>query len=197
MLLPGPNSSAQPSGTAPAPQPAAPTIPAGEALKLAHAIALRFFGTRKREIARDVAQDALLKLYSHSGRIRVGWKAILPQIVLNTARSFLKAEQTYRAHVAAQQAAADTTSAGTPAPAEQMISEEELAELDARRLLLDERFEPGTRAIVEMRLQGLSWEEIAGIMTLADRTCRYRYEKAVEWLSRPCPSKPRREGTRD
>jgi DNA-directed RNA polymerase specialized sigma24 family protein len=184
MLVPGPNSSAQPSGTAPALHPAAPTIPAGEAFKLAHAIALRFFGARKREIARDVAQDALLKLYSHSERIRVGWKAILPRIVLNTARSFLKAEQTYRAHVAAQPVAADTTSAGTPAPAERMITEEELAALAARLPLLDEQFEPGTRAIVEMRMQGLSWEEITDIMRLADRTCRYRYEKAVDWLSR-------------
>jgi RNA polymerase sigma factor (sigma-70 family) len=196
MLVPD-NNPAQKSGSGPLGSVGSAGIPWREALVRAHREALAYCGPRHRELAEDVAQESLSKLFKNTGRVRVSWKAMLSKIVVNTARTRLKRDAARRARCWPDTAAVSAAPSEEPEPIDQAGWSEAAALLKPLLAQLDARFGRGTRAIVDFRAEGLPWEEIAGVVDLSERTCRYRHEKARAWLSERLALEAVKGGQRD
>lgn len=175
----------------------AANVPWADAARFAHRQAIRLLDGRNPGLAEDIAQTSLLKLFQNATRIRTDWRGLLSRIVLNTARSKIKAERSRRARVATNMAATESAPCCSAPPSAPLLAEEAAAALASSLAKLDAAFGSGTRAIVDFRAQGVSWEEIAGIMKLADRTCRYRHEKALAYLVERLSIYDEREGQND
>jgi RNA polymerase sigma factor (sigma-70 family) len=181
MLAPD-NNPAQKSGSGPLDSVGPGGIPWREALERAHREALAYCGPEKHDLAEDVAQVALRKLFKNRDRVRVSWKAMLSKIVVNTAKTQLRRDAARRTRCWPHTEAVSAAASEEPEPVEQAGWTEAAALLKPLMAELDARFGRGTRAIVDFRAEGLSWEEIAGVVDLSERTCRYRHEKARAWL---------------
>jgi len=181
MLAPD-NNPAQKSGSGPLESAGAGGIPWREALERAHREALFYCGLDNRELAEDVAQEALGKLFKNSGRIRKSWKALLSKIVVNTAKTKLKRDAARRARCWPNTEAVSAAASEEPEPVNQAGLAEAAALLKLLMAELDARFGRGTRAIVDFRGEGLPWGQITGVVDLSERTCRDRHVKARAWL---------------
>jgi RNA polymerase sigma factor (sigma-70 family) len=156
-----------------------------EASRLAHEVALRFLRHRQRQLAEDVAQDALFKLRNHFETIRGKWQPWLKIVVTNLARNALRTEARARARVHANSTILDGALQLYPNPPDQQLEQSEEKELlDSLLGQLDAEFGKGTRAIVEFRAFEMEWREIAIATGLCSRTCSYRYNHAFAWLQR-------------
>jgi len=157
-----------------------------EARKFAYDKALRIC---RRELADDVAQESVLRLFRYNGVIR-DWRALLSTIVFKTSLTALKRQKSTQARVAVDSVQTEHATASEPTPIDCLM-------VKLLVLELDQRFGRGTRAIVDFRKQRFSWEEIARFVGLTDRTCRDRYQKALTWISNQLITCTSKESTHD
>jgi RNA polymerase sigma factor (sigma-70 family) len=183
MVVPDQNPTPPPGGPRPGSACAGTTFPWQAASHFAVTLALRIVGCHRRQLAEDIAQIALLRMWRRNPEIQVTWQALLSTIVMRLAWNRLRDEKTRRRHVSLDMEAVHAARDGEPGPPEQVGNTETMADLAALLKQLDEEFGPGTRAIVEFRAKGVPWEEIAGIVKLAARTCRNRHKSAIAWLN--------------
>jgi DNA-directed RNA polymerase specialized sigma24 family protein len=144
--------------------------------------AVRFVGPHRRDVAEDIAQEALLRMVRNEEPIQTTWQALLRTIVTRLVWNHRRDEETQRGHVRFDSEAALLAQDGWPGPPDLLIERETEAELWILLGQLDERFGAGTRAIFELRSQGVPWKEIVAIVELSVRTCSNRETAAIEWL---------------
>jgi DNA-directed RNA polymerase specialized sigma subunit, sigma24 homolog len=105
-------------------------------------------------------------------------------IVQNTAKTHLKRELTRRRALPAARDEEGDPPDGQPGPGQEAFLNECRAKLPGLLAKLDERFGRGTRAIVELRSQGVPWARIVEIVSLSERTCSTRIKEATKWIAK-------------
>jgi len=156
-----------------------------EARKLAFAVAMCLLvgHHNRRETAEDLAQEAMLRIVRNKKPVRRSWRALVRTTISRLVWNHQRDEGTQGDHLHFDAKAAAGARDEWPGPLDRLIEEETEAELATFLEELDERFGVGTRAIVEFRIQGIPWDEVADLVGLPLRTCSRREAKALEWLS--------------
>ena len=158
-------------------------LPWHEARQLAVGVATRFVGANRRDVAEDIAQEAVLRIVKSKVPIRTTWQALLRTIVIRLVSNYRRDEATRKAHLSFDSEAVILGQDDWPGPPEQLINAEIEAELHTLLGQLDQKFGAGTQAVVELRSQGVPWKEVVAIVELPLRTCSNRDATARQWLS--------------
>lgn len=170
------------AGPSPGPASGGPEVPWQEATGFAVSVALGVVGHRRQQLAEDIAQEALMRMCRPGVVIETTWQALLHTITTRLALNRRRDEATRMRHVRLDFENAPESPGGDPGPLDVLVEEELRAELASLMDQLDDEVGAGTRAIVDFRSKGVPWQEIAGLVDLAERTCRYREEAATQWL---------------
>ncbi len=197
MVAPGQSQIAQSGGPFPPAGPVGDPIPWHDARELARQIALPLCGRRYHHLVDDIVQESLVRLFRNGSRITKGWRPFLSKITSNAARTALQREQRSRRILAPNQALVETTLDENHDPSEQVWLAE--CQQTFRSLLdrLDVEFGLGTRAIVELRIEGVPWKDIMNILRKPVRTCSSREARALNWIYRKLSLRIGKEGRDD
>ena len=142
-------------------------------------LARRLIGDAQR--AEDIVQDSFLKAYTKIGGFNFGstFYTWIYRITVNTASDVRKSETRRRAASLDDERLGPSLSGSNPAP-DQVASTEEQQRIVRREI---DRLSPKLATILRLReLEGLTYEQIAGVLGVAKGTVESRIFRAREKL---------------
>jgi RNA polymerase sigma-70 factor (ECF subfamily) len=154
---------------------------------------LEYGFTRDRTIADDLAQEVLIKAYFSLPKFKAKseFGTWLYRIAVNHAKDFLRKNKGRKKEISIEDVGEQTLTAENKSPEEKRVEEERRKIVQAALARLPEKY----RVILTLRdIDGLSYEDISGILKLSPGTVDSRLHRARRRLREKLTGRLGRQG---